>query len=370
MTLQELAESGRGGLLNARRTLQDRFKASADPAEKTQINNDIDTVNALLDLDDLANLLIAASSVDKAANDLAASVDGAALSLVEQGLHRIASALSKPSIVAAIKPAVGAVLPVPAAGSSASQTAGADAPPKKAGKTPTLGKETIAPVPVASPNPSGTARTDAPPSNAGKATPPEKGTIDRKKFFDGVRAEMFHGTLNEAQVDSMSAILDEYEKRNLTDLRWLAYMFGTVYRECGSNMAPVRETFATSDAQARQRLAGAAYAKTDVITGQSYYGRGLVQLTHKGNYAVQGKRLGIDLVNNPDRALEPHLAADIMFHGMINGDFTGKKLADFFNSRSEDWFNARTIINAHDHADEVADVSRRFFAKLQGAGGG
>jgi putative chitinase len=59
-----------------------------------------------------------------------------------------------------------------------------------------------------------------------------------------------------------------------------------------------------------------------------------------------------------------------MFHGMINGDFTKKKLADFFNSRSEDWFNARTIINDHDHAEEVAEVSRRFFAKLQGAVGG
>jgi predicted chitinase len=191
--------------------------------------------------------------------------------------------------------------------------------------------------------------------------------IDRKLFFDGVRAKVFRGILVQQQVDSMNAILDQYDKLKLDDLRWLADILGTVFRECGSNMAPVRETFATSDAQARQRLANAAYAQTDPVTGQSYYGRGLVQLTHKTNYAAQGNRLGIDLLNNPDLALELDVATDITFHGMINGDFTGKKLADFFNLQTEDWIDARRIINGLDHAQEVADVSRTFFAVLKAA---
>src|SRR5262245_7655890 len=191
--------------------------------------------------------------------------------------------------------------------------------------------------------------------------------INRKTFFDAARAKIFHGILNQTQVDSMNAILDEYEKRKLTDLRWLANMLGTVFRECGSNMAPVRETFATSDAQARARLAGVSYAQPDPVTGQSYYGRGLVQLTHKSNYAKQGARLGIDLVNNPDLALDPHIAADIMFTGMIEGHFTGVGLPKFFNDTTEDWVNARRIINGLDHADEVAAISRRFFDALQGS---
>jgi len=189
--------------------------------------------------------------------------------------------------------------------------------------------------------------------------------IDRKTFFDGVRAKTFHGILNQTQVDSMNAILDEYEKRKLTDLRWLAYMLGTVFRECGSNMAPVRETFATSDAQARARLANVSYAQPDPVTHQSYYGRGLVQLTHKTNYATQGARLGIDLVNKPDLALDPHVAADIMFTGMIKGQFTGVGLPKFFNDSTEDWVNARRIINALDHAEEIAAVSRTFFGALR-----
>jgi putative chitinase len=194
--------------------------------------------------------------------------------------------------------------------------------------------------------------------------------IDRKVFFDGVRSDPFHGTLNNSQVQGMSAILDSWETSGLGDLRWLAYMFATVLAECGSNMLPVREGFKKTDADARAYVQARGYPYAQVINGQVYYGRGLVQLTWEKNYAKMGGLLGIDLVNDPDLALDPPTAASIMFKGMTLGTFTGKKLADYFNDNQTDWRNARRIINALDRADEIAGYGQRFFTCLTAATAG
>ncbi len=45
--------------------------------------------------------------------------------------------------------------------------------------------------------------------------------------------------------------------------------------------------------------------------GLPYFGRGLIQLTGKGNYQFYGKLLGIDLVGNADLALVPRNSFDI-----------------------------------------------------------
>lgn len=45
--------------------------------------------------------------------------------------------------------------------------------------------------------------------------------------------------------------------------------------------------------------------------GLPYFGRGLVQLTGKSNYDRYGKKVGINLVNNPEKALEKKTSYDI-----------------------------------------------------------
>src|SRR5690606_24265284 len=45
--------------------------------------------------------------------------------------------------------------------------------------------------------------------------------------------------------------------------------------------------------------------------GYKYRGRGFIQLTGRANYAAAGAYLGIDLVNNPDLASDPDIAAAI-----------------------------------------------------------
>jgi len=197
--------------------------------------------------------------------------------------------------------------------------------------------------------------------------------MNREKFYLAVRMDpvLFGGTLPESAVVTMNAMLDEWQKRALTLLTWLADMMSTARGEVGRNMAPVREGFAQSDSAAR------AYVKRNFphyameILGHVWYGRGLVQLTWLRNYqAFRDEVLrvfGVDIVANPDAVLRPDIAVYIMFEGMIRGVFTGKKLADYFTDKVSDWINARRIINGTDKAAFFGDMGRRFHAALVAA---
>ncbi|MCP4383740.1 MAG: hypothetical protein GY798_20390 [Hyphomicrobiales bacterium] len=56
--------------------------------------------------------------------------------------------------------------------------------------------------------------------------------IQRKPFFDAARKSPFPGRLTKNQVAGMEAILDEWGRRGLTDLRRLAYMLATTIEGC------------------------------------------------------------------------------------------------------------------------------------------
>jgi hypothetical protein len=49
----------------------------------------------------------------------------------------------------------------------------------------------------------------------------------------------------------------------------------------------------------------------------------------------------IDLVNNPDLALDPNNAAFIIVYGMMNGEFTKKSLDKYITATSTDFVSAR-----------------------------
>jgi hypothetical protein len=189
-------------------------------------------------------------------------------------------------------------------------------------------------------------------------------SIDRQKFFDTVRKPLFSARLSQGQVANMGAILDEWEARQLTDLRWLACMLGTVRGECGAAMAPVREGFRKTDADARAYVLKQRYPYAKAVNGKVYYGRGLVQLTWEANYAAMGKIIGVDLAGDPDRALEPAIAAKVMFEGMIRGTFTRHKLADYFDADTTDFLHSRRIINGMDRAAEFAGFMKTFLKAL------
>ena len=187
--------------------------------------------------------------------------------------------------------------------------------------------------------------------------------IDRRTFYATVRARLFGGTLNQAQVDGMNAVLDEWERRGLTDLRWLAYMLATAKHETNATMQPVREAYWLSEDWRRAHL-----------RYWPYYGRGLVQLTWRENYDKMGRFLGLPLVDQPDLALNLDAAVKIMFEGMLKaetgvGDFTGACLEQFFSATVDDPVNARRIINGTDRAQLVAGYHYEFLQALRLAAG-
>lgn len=180
--------------------------------------------------------------------------------------------------------------------------------------------------------------------------------IDRKTFYDRVRP-LFGGSISQSQVNGINVILDRFEVQHPDgDLRWLAYMLATAKWETASTMQPIEEY---------GHGAGHEYGKPDPVTGETYYGRGLVQLTWKFNYQRLGLKLGVPLVIHPSLALDSVIATDIMFAGMELGLFCPtQSLGRYFNIEVEDWVNARKIINGLDHASAIAALGHSFHGAL------
>lgn len=189
--------------------------------------------------------------------------------------------------------------------------------------------------------------------------------INRKKFFDSIRQTIFRGILVQPTVDGIDTVLNEWERRGLTDTRYLAYIFATDLGEVGTNMQPVREGFRKTDADSRAYVRAQGYPYAASVNGHVYYGRGLVQLTWETNYINMGAILGIDLKNNPDLALNMSVAVQIMFEGMIRGTYTGRKLSDYFNANTTDFFHAREIVNRLDRAGELESYAKLFWQALK-----
>ena len=192
--------------------------------------------------------------------------------------------------------------------------------------------------------------------------------VDRKAFFEAYLT-YFSPILNQAQVDGYDAIFDRYEQLKLSDDRWLAYILATVYHETGEQMEPVREGFCRTDEGSieavtnlyKQGKISKNYADRQP-NGNSYFGRGLVQLTWADNYKGLGNALGIgtQLYDNPSLALDLTMSVKILFKGMLDGLFTGCRLDQYFNVTTTDWLDARRIINGTDKADLVAKYAKHF----------
>lgn len=181
--------------------------------------------------------------------------------------------------------------------------------------------------------------------------------INQETFFTSIRP-LFGGALKQSQVDGIGDILAIWQSSASKDPRHLAYILATAKWETAHTMQPVREY---------GRGKGRRYGLPDPATGQTYYGRGFVQLTWKDNYKKAGALLGTDLVNHPDRALESRMSARIIVAGMVEGWFTGKKLSDYLNDKKTDWSGARRIVNKMDKAATIASIARQFHSAILAA---
>ena len=180
--------------------------------------------------------------------------------------------------------------------------------------------------------------------------------FNREVYFDEVRESLFGGSLEQVHVDGQGILLSVWEYQQVSDdLRRLAYMMATVHHECATRWWPITE-----------------YGSQSYLQGKSYYpyiGRGWVMLTWEDNYRRASDELGLvderDLVAHPEMALDSLIATRILFKGMSEGWFTGKRLDQYFNSDRDDPVNARQIINGNDDDKLIAGYHEKFLDALK-----
>jgi putative chitinase len=176
--------------------------------------------------------------------------------------------------------------------------------------------------------------------------------MNRKRFYDLIRAPLFGGTLSQSQVDGLEYLLDYAERHEPPlDLRQVAYILATVLHETARTMQPIEEY---------GKGQGHPYGVPDPITGETYHGRGWVMITWKKNYAFQQAKLGHPLVEHPDCAMEPDCAAAILYEGMCDGDFTGVSVGDYIDAAQCDYVQARRVVNGLDCAQQIAGYAQVF----------
>ncbi len=157
---------------------------------------------------------------------------------------------------------------------------------------------------------------------------------------------------------SFPLILGECQKQGVTDKAQIAYILATTVHESGAGK------------YMEEIASGSAYeGRSDLGNNQSgdgvrYKGRGFVQITGRNNYTNWGKKLGLDLVGNPELAEKPEIASRILVQGMKEGSFTGKKLSDYIGGGKQDFEGARRIVNGTDKAGTFAATARKILAVL------
>lgn len=103
-------------------------------------------------------------------------------------------------------------------------------------------------------------------------------------------------------------IVSALQAEGITDPNVIAYALATASHESG--FKPKEEIMAQRGVNAHNDyIAG---LQEGYEGGQNYRGRGLIQLTHKGNYEKYGKRIGEDLVNHPEKLLDPEISAKVL----------------------------------------------------------
>jgi peptidoglycan hydrolase-like protein with peptidoglycan-binding domain len=150
---------------------------------------------------------------------------------------------------------------------------------------------------------------------------------------------------------TIAAIREECIAQRIGLPAQVAYVLATAQWETAQTFKPVKEAFWLSEQWRR-----------DNLRYYPFYGRGYVQLTWKNNYKAYSDLLAIDMVADPDLALDGRIALFVLVHGFKTGTFTGRKITDFIDANRTDFVNARRCINGSDKANEIALLAEAFLA--------
>jgi predicted chitinase len=194
-------------------------------------------------------------------------------------------------------------------------------------------------------------------------------------FFDALRGTLFTPSLTQSEVNGCNVILDAMAGE---PLGWTAYALATAFHETAGTMQPIQEYGGNAYYTRLYDVTGAypqraiQNGNTEPGDGIKYCGKGFVQLTWKNNYARAGREIGVDLIDHPELAMAPNIAAQVLRRGMTEGWFTARKFNDYLPASGPaalgQFVMARRIINGLDRANLVADHAEHFQSALQAGG--
>ncbi|HSW91785.1 MAG TPA: glycoside hydrolase family 19 protein [Candidatus Saccharimonadales bacterium] len=184
----------------------------------------------------------------------------------------------------------------------------------------------------------------------------QKGLQLPDAFYDYIRGDVgeLFPVMSASQFEGIQ--VDLAKGAGVLPLGWMAYCLATDYHETNQQMQGVKEAYWCSE----------EWRKTH-LRYYPWYGRGKVQLTWEKNYKLASDKLGVDLIANPDKALELDIAASVLVTGMLEGWFTGKKLRDYIPNAptKQHYINARQIVNGKDKAELIASYAVVFEEALK-----
>jgi hypothetical protein len=180
--------------------------------------------------------------------------------------------------------------------------------------------------------------------------------MDIKGFIFGDHLKEVNDELDfSSREETIRSIIKLCREQGLTLNTQIAYVLATVQWETAHTFKPVKEAYWKSELWRQQNL---RYFP--------YYGRGFVQLTWKSNYAKFSGILAIDMIKDPDLALDPYVSAFILVYGFKHGTFTGKAIAHYINESKTDFIGARRCINGTDKAIQIKNLAYAFLRQLNG----
>lgn len=206
---------------------------------------------------------------------------------------------------------------------------------------------------------------------------------DYGKFYDFLRGNKMLGpVISKTEFEGCDKIIRACALAGW-GASWIAYALATTYHETAHTMQPVKEIGGTAYYTRMYDINGSRPAKARELgnlqpgDGAKFPGRGYVQLTGRANYAKATEKLkqlgfDVDLILNPDRAMEPRIAAAILVSGMREGWFTGHDIDDDLPASGPatlaQFIASRDIINGRDKQELIAGYAIDFQTGILGAG--